>query len=157
MKLARSKDDKMLGGVCGGLGEYFKVDSVVVRLIFVAVTVLGGAGVLAYIVLWIVVPEEGADSYAEKLRRGTEAKDREKRKEEFKKTGEDIVSELNKSGKNLKNHKDEGRLIFATILILLGLMFLAHNFIPFWNFAKLWPLILVVLGLAVLISSLDRE
>ncbi|OGD62735.1 PspC domain-containing protein [Candidatus Berkelbacteria bacterium RIFOXYA2_FULL_43_10] len=51
MKLARTKSDKMLGGVCGGMGEYFKVDSVVIRLIFVAVTILGGAGVLAYIVL----------------------------------------------------------------------------------------------------------
>jgi len=80
MKLARTKSDKMLGGVCGGMGEYFKVDSVVIRLIFVAVTILGGAGILAYIVLWIVVPEEGAASYAEKFHRGTNAKDEAKRK-----------------------------------------------------------------------------
>jgi phage shock protein PspC (stress-responsive transcriptional regulator) len=156
-RLARLKNDKMLGGVCGGLGEYFNVDSVVVRLIFVAVTLLGGAGVLVYIILWIVVPEEGGASYAEKIHQGVEEKEKSKKEKQLKKTGEDIAEEIKKSAKSLKNHRDEGKLIFATVLIFLGLIFLAHNFIPFWNFTKLWPLILVIVGLAFLISSLDKE
>jgi phage shock protein C len=47
----------MVAGVCGGLAEYFGLDPVLVRLGFVAVTLAGGAGVLAYLILWLVVPE----------------------------------------------------------------------------------------------------
>ena len=58
-RLYRSSTDRMVGGVCGGLGEYFDVDPVLMRLIFVAVTTLsGGLGIPAYLVLWIVVPKE---------------------------------------------------------------------------------------------------
>ena len=48
----------MIGGVAGGLGEYLDIDSTLVRVIFVVSLFLGGSGVLAYIILWIVVPEE---------------------------------------------------------------------------------------------------
>jgi phage shock protein C len=47
----------MIAGVCGGLGEYFNIDPVIVRLIFVALLVGAGSGFLAYLVLWVVVPE----------------------------------------------------------------------------------------------------
>jgi phage shock protein C len=62
-RLYRSRDDRMLGGVCGGLGEYFDVDPVLMRLVFVAGTVLsGGLGLAAYVLLWIIVPKEGAEA-----------------------------------------------------------------------------------------------
>jgi len=57
--LYRSRDDRMLAGVCGGIGEYFALDPTLVRLVFVLLAVFTGIGVLAYIVLWIVVPEQG--------------------------------------------------------------------------------------------------
>ena len=57
-KLYRSNKDKMLGGVAGGLADYFAIDPTLVRIIFVVSLFAGGAGVLAYIILWIVVPEE---------------------------------------------------------------------------------------------------
>lgn len=60
-KLYRSRNDKMIAGVCGGLGKYFAIDPTLVRLLFVLVVLLGGAGVLAYLILMIVVPEEPAD------------------------------------------------------------------------------------------------
>jgi phage shock protein C len=60
-RLYRARDDRMLGGVCGGLGEYFDVDPVLMRLVFVAGTVLsGGLGLAVYVLLWIIVPKEGA-------------------------------------------------------------------------------------------------
>ena len=56
-RLARSHKDRLLGGVAGGLGEYLGVDPTLVRLLFVlAVVVTGGAVLLAYPVLWVVVP-----------------------------------------------------------------------------------------------------
>lgn len=56
-KLYRSRTDRMLAGVCGGLGEYFGVDSSLVRLALVMLVVFGGTGILAYIIAWIVIPE----------------------------------------------------------------------------------------------------
>lgn len=55
-KLYRDVDDRILGGVCSGMGHYWKVDPVLFRLIFFLITLWGGLGVLIYIVLWVVVP-----------------------------------------------------------------------------------------------------
>ncbi|MBN1251491.1 MAG: PspC domain-containing protein [Bacteroidales bacterium] len=63
-KLYRSADDKVLGGVCGGLGAYFNIDPVIFRLIFV-LALLFSVGFLIYIILWIVLPE--ARTFAQKL------------------------------------------------------------------------------------------
>jgi phage shock protein PspC (stress-responsive transcriptional regulator) len=57
-KLFRSETDKMIGGVCGGLAEYFNIDSTIVRLIFVLIVVYGSTGLVLYIILWIVIPTQ---------------------------------------------------------------------------------------------------
>jgi phage shock protein C len=56
-KLYRSKKDRMIAGVCGGLAEYFNIDPVIVRLIALVLVLPGGVpGFLPYFILWIVVP-----------------------------------------------------------------------------------------------------
>ncbi len=62
-RLQRSRSEKMMAGVCGGLGEYFGVDPTLVRVVFAAITVLGGAGILLYLVLWVVMPLESPPPY----------------------------------------------------------------------------------------------
>ena len=57
-KLYRSMADKKLCGVCGGLGEYFEVDPTLIRLLWVIFTFCGGAGLLAYIICAIIVPQQ---------------------------------------------------------------------------------------------------
>ncbi|MCK5290119.1 MAG: PspC domain-containing protein [Candidatus Aenigmarchaeota archaeon] len=57
-KLYRSKKDRMLAGVCGGIGEYFGIDSTLVRILWVLLTLGGGAGLILYIICAIVVPEK---------------------------------------------------------------------------------------------------
>jgi phage shock protein C len=56
--LRRSHQDRIIGGVAGGLGRYFGVDPVLIRVAFVVLVFAGGAGLLAYFILWIAVPEE---------------------------------------------------------------------------------------------------
>ncbi len=56
-KLYKSNRNKMIAGVCGGIGEYFNVDPTLVRLAFVALCIFAGGGLLAYIVALIIVPE----------------------------------------------------------------------------------------------------
>ncbi|MBE6971949.1 MAG: PspC domain-containing protein [Ruminococcaceae bacterium] len=55
-KLCRSATDKKLGGVCAGIAEYLDIDATVIRLAWVLFTLLGGAGILAYIIALLVMP-----------------------------------------------------------------------------------------------------
>ena len=57
-RLYRSRTDKKIAGVCGGLGIYFGVDPVILRIIWVALVLGAGAGLVAYLIFWIVVPQE---------------------------------------------------------------------------------------------------
>lgn len=59
--LRRSRDDRVIGGVAGGLGRYLGIDPIVVRVAFVVLVLFGGSGVIAYLVGWLVIPEESAD------------------------------------------------------------------------------------------------
>src|SRR6056297_3652767 len=56
-KLYRSRKDQIIGGVCGGIAEYFGIDSTLVRLAFVLFALIEGAGIIAYIIAWIIIPE----------------------------------------------------------------------------------------------------
>jgi len=55
-RLYRSRKDKILGGVCGGIAEYFNVDPVIIRLLWVLFALAYGSGVLVYIIAWIIIP-----------------------------------------------------------------------------------------------------
>tara|TARA_Y100000310_G_C20612884_1_gene778961 strand:+ start:231 stop:437 length:207 start_codon:yes stop_codon:yes gene_type:complete len=58
-RLLRSKKDRRIAGVCGGLGRYFKIDSTIVRLAWIVFSLISlGTGILAYIIAWIIIPEE---------------------------------------------------------------------------------------------------
>ena len=57
-KLYRSRNDRMIAGVCGGLGEYFSIDPTLFRLVFVVAAVFGGSGFIAYLLFMIIVPQE---------------------------------------------------------------------------------------------------
>ncbi len=57
-RLTRSRTDKFIAGVCGGLSAYFNVDPVIVRLIFVLATFVNGAGIPIYLLLWLIVPRD---------------------------------------------------------------------------------------------------
>jgi phage shock protein PspC (stress-responsive transcriptional regulator) len=59
--LRRSYEDRMLGGVAGGLAQYFGVDSMIVRIAFVVLTVFGGAGIPLYLAGLLLIPDEGSD------------------------------------------------------------------------------------------------
>lgn len=57
-RVYKSNKNKVLCGVCGGLGEYFNIDPVIIRLLFVAVCLAGGSGLIAYIIAALVMPED---------------------------------------------------------------------------------------------------
>ncbi|WP_058519194.1 PspC domain-containing protein [Legionella parisiensis] len=60
-KLWRSRKDRKIAGVCGGLGAYFGVDPVWMRIIFVIFFLVGGTALIAYLLLWLIIPLEPED------------------------------------------------------------------------------------------------
>jgi phage shock protein C len=62
-KFYRSKKDRVIGGVCGGMAEYFDIDPIIVRLIALSLVLSAGGGIIAYLIAWIAVPLEPEDQY----------------------------------------------------------------------------------------------
>ena len=62
-KLYRSKSQRMIAGVCGGISEYFDIDVTLVRLGFAALSIFCGGGLLAYIIAAVLIPEESMNEY----------------------------------------------------------------------------------------------
>ena len=56
-KLYRSRNQRMLAGVCGRLAEYFNVDATLIRVLFLVLAVFGGSGLVIYVVMWLIVPD----------------------------------------------------------------------------------------------------
>jgi phage shock protein C len=61
-RLYRSRTDRKLAGVCGGLAQYFNTDATLIRVLFVVLALLGGPGLVIYLLMWILVPEEPIDA-----------------------------------------------------------------------------------------------
>lgn len=57
-KLMKSRTNKVICGVCGGVGEYFNVDPTIIRLLWIVFMFLGGSGILAYLIAAVIIPEE---------------------------------------------------------------------------------------------------
>ncbi|HOF02941.1 MAG TPA: PspC domain-containing protein [Atribacterota bacterium] len=132
-KLYRSKKDSIIAGVCGGIAEYFQLDSTLVRLLAILVVFLGGAGVIAYIVAWIIIPQNPEQE--------TEPVELN-----------DAPSEDSQVDKDGKRHIWGG-----FVLIALGLFFLARSFFPRLMVVSLWPIILIAVGIFLIIQSLPRK
>lgn len=106
-KLYRSANDKILAGVCGGIGEYFDVDSVIIRLLWVIFTLMGGAGLIAYIIAAIIMPRNPVSS-----------------------PSEDAGTVDYSPGPEKKNNNRTTSLVLGAILILFGGIILIKDFIP---------------------------
>lgn len=137
-KLYRSRKDKMIGGVAGGLGDYFEVDPTLIRILFVVATVLGGSGVLAYIILWIVIPEELINPNPSMNTESTEQNPGENQ---------------NTNQQPRYQNEHPRRNLGGIILIAVGILFLGHNFIPSIHFEDFWPFILIIIGVSLLLKS----
>lgn len=161
-KLYRSESDKIIGGVAGGLAEYFDVDSTVMRLIFVLLTVLGGSGILIYIILWLIMPRnpiEGGIINEQKVKEFAE---------EVKEKAQDFGDNLRNRGEKFQTmegrrietrRERKGGNIFGWILVIIGVLFLINNIVPEsfdFFFDRYWPLILVAIGLIFVVRSAEK-
>jgi phage shock protein C len=135
----------MIAGICGGLGEYFNVDPVIVRVIFILLAFADAIGILAYLILWIIVPksEKAALPPRDTIREGIQ---------EVRDKAEKLSMEVRaQSGQ-------ERSLWLAIILIVVGILFLLSNMgrFNFFGFLRFWPLILIIAGIVLLVNRFTR-
>lgn len=147
-KLFRSTQDKMLGGVCGGLADYFSVDVTLVRLIALVAGFAGGVGIPVYVVAWIIIP-------VNPLEQGRQGSHHHRDVGEFAEGMDSDVKDSTKGINLQKLEKHETRnnrsKMAGVILVCLGVYFLFERFLPYWfDISKLWPLVLVLIGITII-------
>lgn len=133
-KIYRSCQNKIIGGVCGGLGEYFEIDPIIFRLIFVILLVSAGTGLLLYIIAWIIIPLDP------------------KCPEDDDNNKQEITEKAPKETKSDVKKRDDKSLV-GLIIILVGVLFLLQNFLGIRLQAIFWPMILIAIGFALLLRS----
>jgi phage shock protein C len=134
-KLWRKKDDKVIAGICSGLGQYFNSDPILFRFAFLALLFAGGSSIFIYIILWIVLPSEPFSIKSETIY--TEA-----------------INSSN-TDNNIKEMQsmDSTSLVFGLLLISGGVLLLLNNLVPYLKMQKLWPVILIMIGLGLLFNK----
>ncbi|MCO5251379.1 MAG: PspC domain-containing protein [Candidatus Kapabacteria bacterium] len=141
-KLYKSRRSKMIGGVAGGLGDYFDIDPVIIRVLFIMTAFAWGVSVIAYIILWIVLPENPDEV------------------ENF----YDFVNDPNKD-MNMDNYADiddskqkkDRKVIAGAFLIILGAVILLDKLNVWDSFSYIWPLILVAIGGYLIYKSVNKN
>lgn len=151
-KLYRSSRDRMLGGIAGGLAEYFEIDSTLVRILFVITLFIGGTGVIAYLLLWIVVPEAPLVFNQNQTSPPFNDIPQQPPAPEGSQNA-DIENYL-----RVQEEKKKKRVMFAgVILILLGLVFMADNLIPRFHASDIVPLLIIAAGVGILINATKKN
>ncbi len=141
-RLYRDSRNQIIGGVAAGLGRYFNIDTVLVRILFVLLAIFGGGGLIIYILLWIFVPDDQNTTIYNSS------------------SGDPTFDEAHPGenpGPPPSLDANRGSLIAGLILITIGALFLVDRFVPHIDFADLWPLILVVGGIALILNHFNQN
>lgn len=142
-RLCRPKD-RVVGGVCAGLGEFFQIDPTIVRLIFVLITIFGGGGILLYLILWLIIPSEssGPELTKENIEKSTN---------EIKDTAKEFAQNIRTDVKSINS-----RRFFGIAILIIGIVLLLESFgfMDLKYVVKFFPaIIIIVLGIAILKKS----
>ncbi|MGI1691498.1 PspC domain-containing protein [Thermoanaerobacter uzonensis] len=133
-KLYRSREQKMLGGVCGGIAEYFDVDVTLVRLICL-LAVFSGFGLIPYIIAWIIIPENPYQLKRKII-------DEEPKTEEQQDNAVETEDKTNKANE-----------ILGWFLVIFGVLLLLNRLLPWLSFKIIWPVLLIIIGLWILFKK----
>lgn len=144
-KLYRSEVDKKLGGVCGGLGEYFDIDSTIIRLVVILTFFMGGVGIPLYLIAWVIIPANPYQSGA--YGGSTNVVD------EMRDSVQDIGNSAQSFAADIRRIDPGRRKRYIGIgLIVLGVIFLMDQWFPyFFDWGRMWPIIFIIIGLAIIL------
>lgn len=145
----------MIGGVSGGIAEYFEIDPTIVRILFVLAVFFGGGGIIAYIILWIIVPEKpyvfpgSQQSQSESQSNFTQAHQETEAKDQNSSSNGEPFNYAAFQQKQKSNTNS----VAGIVLIVIGALFLLNNFIPRFNFGDFWPFILIAVGIGLILNA----
>jgi phage shock protein PspC (stress-responsive transcriptional regulator) len=143
-RLLRSRHERMIGGVAGGIGQQLGVDPTWVRIAWVILAIAtNGAAILVYLLLLWVIPEEEADAAAPAGSAGD--------------APADPLRPAVRRPVNLSLEPGSGALIVGGILVVVGAWALASQYLPAIPWSRVWPVGLVVAGLVIVIASFSRR
>jgi len=152
-RIYRSRTEKVVGGVCGGLGRYLSLDPTIIRLYFVLLSLGSGIGVLIYIALWIILPEEPVEEMlpeegTEGRLEGSPGQSTQEISERVRGMGEDIRQAI-------RNPNPQAGKIIGIALIGAGIVFFIDNLNISWlwwlDLDVLWPALLIIGGATMLL------
>jgi len=140
-KLTRSVSNRVLAGICGGFGNYFDIDPMVFRVIFILLG-LTGSGIIAYLILMFVIPSE-----RDVITYPSSARISEEWIEDVAKEVEVVANEVKEEvTQNVKKYGNSFSIIMGSILICIGFFFL----FPWFHFRFFFPIALILGGLVLL-------
>lgn len=156
-KLERSRTDRMLGGVAGGLATYFDIDSSIVRFLFILGVIVWGTSIWVYVVLWIILPgtKHATPFFSTNPQQEPDMDHNDVnfqdagtyQKEEYQQTPKSEPEDPYKAYQvKHKRRRENGNLIAGAVLISFGILFLLTEYIPRIHFSDLWPFVLIVAG-----------
>jgi phage shock protein C len=135
-KLYRSKSNRVIAGICGGVSEYFMIDPTIIRIIFVVLGfTIAPVMIPAYIIAIIIVPEGYGDSFNSFNSQSDNNQENNSFNDPSNSWKEPAKVDSRKSG-----------LIIGTVLVLLGVMFFARQFFNWLDMKYFMPLLLIVIG-----------
>jgi len=154
-RLYRNRDDRVIAGVCGGLGAYFGIDPTIVRVIAVLSIFVGGTGIIAYLIMAIIVPLEGSSTAEPK---DTIKENVDDIRETASEIGRDIQSTVAKDRveaeeeTSLRSRRLNG---LGIAVIVFGVVLLLGNFNVFrwFNWGVLWPIPVIAIGILLIIAA----
>jgi phage shock protein C len=154
-RLYRSRSDRMLFGVAGGMAEWLDVDPSLVRIVWALLILAGGVGLVLYIVAAIVIPEEplGATGSAPGATAGADAAPGATSG-----ASADADWQARRAARRAARNerRGNGAMIFGLILVLVGAWFLVDRYLNI-DSALLFPAVLIVIGGALVIGALARS
>ena len=164
-KLYRSRRDRVISGVCGGIAEYFEVDPTLVRLIAAALAVVSfGTAVLVYLVMAIVVPEEPPEAAEGRGFPVSETPGVPVQTQPQPEAGNPPGAPPSPPSSWYSSQPRppygrrprRGGIWFGVVLVVIGLLLLASEFAPGLDLWRLWPLVIVLIGVRILFRGRER-
>ena len=145
-RVERSRSNRVLGGVCAGLADYFNFDVTLMRVLFVVAIMCYSFGFWLYVILWLVLPSENTLGPGQ-----TQTQTHNNYGDTI-----DITPQEEYEGKDEKKPVN-GAMLASLILIFIGFVALIDNFMSITWIWKLWPVSLIIIGVVILINSLKNN
>lgn len=152
-KLYRSRSDRMIAGVCGGLGEYLAVDPVWLRLFFVLLLFATGFGFWAYLIMWIIVPDQGREGATPGDTVQANVQEMADRARDL---GQSVQRGLRGDRSSSEAGPTSGSVVVGVAFVVLGAFLMLNQLnIAWWpQWGVVWPLLIIFVGAALLFSRL---